>query len=161
MKNHESITALESLSEKEWVLICSRAEGLCIHLMSRLARAVSASDPALSCFLYRVADDERRHLDRLLAADRALPWPTVCQVNEPAIRGVLAEWVPALAHATDIDNLSSAAIKKLVDAVERQSARFYRHLASLAAAPQYRSLFLQIAEEEEAHGSVLTLGRPH
>jgi rubrerythrin len=140
---------LASLSPKEWLLLSTRAEMLCVERLSSLASRLASNDEALAETLAKMADDERAHLDALSRFDADVPWPQLLKVNERALALLLAVHLPTLCrgpHSEDSDS-----VKTFVEHVERESIDFYRVLAARAETPELAAFFERMARAEEAH----------
>ncbi len=145
---------LEVLSPKEWLLLSTRAELLCVDRLSTLANRLAASDESLSAALATMADDERGHLAALRGFDADVPWPALLMVDERALAALLAAHLPTLCSGPSSDDPGS--VRAFVKSVEAESIGFYRVLAARAKTPELAAFFERMARAEEAHADVLS-----
>jgi hypothetical protein len=144
---------LEILSPKEWLLLSTRAELLCVDRLSTLANRLASSDETLSAALQAMADDERGHLDEIHGFDADVPWPALIKVDERALAALLAAHLPTLCTGPRSDDPNS--VRQFVKTVEAESIGFYRVLAARAPTPELAAFFERMARAEEAHADVL------
>jgi hypothetical protein len=145
---------LDQLSPKEWLLLSTRAELLCVGRLSALATELEGSDEALSTALAGMADDERAHLQSVRAFDDEIPWPALLKVDEGGLAVLLATHLPTLCRGPS--SRDASAVKAFVQVVEAESTSFYRMLAARARTPELQTFFEQMAQAEEAHAGNLS-----
>lgn len=144
---------LEVLSPKEWLILSTRAELLCVDRLSTLANRLASSDETLSAALQSMAEDERGHLEQLQGFDADVPWPALLKVDERALAALLASHLPTLCSGPTSDDPNS--VREFVKTVEAESIGFYRVLAARAPTAELSAFFERMARAEEAHADVL------
>ena len=107
---------LDELSPKEWLLLSTRAELLCVGRLSALANTLASSNETLSVALAGMADDERTHLQHIRAFDEEVPWPALLKVDEGALAILLATHLPTLCRGPSASDVS--AVKAFVRGVD-------------------------------------------
>ena len=141
---------LDRLTEKEWLHLAGQAEQAWVDRLRSMAERVRSSDPDLARDLEGMAAEERGHFQRLANRDEGTPWPNVWHIDQDAARRLLGEHFPCLTSAAR-PRADRRNVTQMVDAVERECARFYHHLANNAADPDTRAFFEKMAALEEEH----------
>lgn len=152
---------LEELSPLELVVAGRRAEEACIERLEELRRRLDPKDAPLRIRLDEILDEERRHRNVLSGLERTLPCPRLWQLDAGCFTSLVRSFFPSLRQGVGTEVLPGEEVIHRVQALERDSVRFYRTLAEAAPPGPVRQCFDGLAAEEERHGREETLrGKP-
>ena len=142
---------VEELSLCERLVLCSRAEEGCMQRLRGILERADSADRPLIRLLEDLIRGEEKHAETILGFQKKVPCPLVWSMDVALMERLLLQSFPALSEGMGRRPLARKAVVYFVEALERDSSRFYQRLSECAPDEASRGLFAGIAAGEDAH----------